>query len=448
MEESPLPPSEEQNLGMECYLTDTKPLLGKLKKHPEDFIVNEISSPPPIDPEGEYVIARIKVYNWETNRLIRALSKKLGLSRMRIGFAGTKDKRALTTQLFSFRMPENRLNLLDLKDVYILESYRSNKALELGDLQGNNFRIRIRDLSHSKSEASEIMKKTLDQLSDIGGYPNYFGVQRFGTMRPVTHVVGQQIISRRFKDAVMTYVGNPYENEADESRNARIRLERDLDFHEALDYYPQFYMFERSMIYHLSRNEGDWEGAIDQLPLNLKMMFVHAYQSYLFNQILSQRILKGFSINEPVVGDLVLPLNKHRLPDHHTYISVNKGNLSEMTDLVKKNKAFISGLIFGTESTFAKSDIGDIETKIIDREGIGEDDFVIGEIKGISSRGMRRELKSTVFNLKWRTTHDSSTRLTRDGRVKTEVEVDFSLFRGCYATTFLREIMKGAIRNY
>src|SRR5207245_10994108 len=92
----------ERDVGIEGYLTSTLGLGGTLKATAEDFVVEEISSPPPPAIDGRYTIAALRVRNWETNRLVRELARALHISRRRIGFAGTKDKRALTTQLFSF----------------------------------------------------------------------------------------------------------------------------------------------------------------------------------------------------------------------------------------------------------------------------------------------------------------------------------------------------------
>ncbi len=99
----------EADVGMRRYLCDSDGTGGHLKTEPEDFIVREISDPPRAKENGEYAIATVTTRNWETNRLIRIMSRSLGMSRTRIGFAGTKDKRAITTQLMSFRCPAEDL---------------------------------------------------------------------------------------------------------------------------------------------------------------------------------------------------------------------------------------------------------------------------------------------------------------------------------------------------
>lgn len=95
----------EAEIGLEVFFTDSPGIGGRLKQDPEDFIVDEISLPPSEDKSGSYTIAKVTSQNWETNRLIRELSKTLGISRDKIGFAGTKDKRGITSQLMSFQTP-------------------------------------------------------------------------------------------------------------------------------------------------------------------------------------------------------------------------------------------------------------------------------------------------------------------------------------------------------
>ena len=92
----------EKNIGIETFFTSTKGLGGKLRSTPEDFVVNEISRHLPNKETGKFTIARVTAINWETNLLVRELSNKLHISRKRISFAGTKDKRAKTTRLMSF----------------------------------------------------------------------------------------------------------------------------------------------------------------------------------------------------------------------------------------------------------------------------------------------------------------------------------------------------------
>lgn len=436
----PEPPQEEKDIGLLTYMTDVEPLGGKIKSVSEDFVVNEISDKPAEQPYGDFTIASVSVKNWETNRLIKILARYLGISKKRIGFAGTKDKRAITTQLMSFKCPEDDIRSLSIKDVRITDIYRSNRELTIGDLLGNDFRIKIRNIDLDTEKTKERAEIVLGKLVETGGYPNFFGIQRFGSVRPITHIIGRHILKREFEEAIMTYIGNPLPKEIEESRIARDRLEKERDFMEALEYYPKIYSFERSMIHHLAHNPDDWIGALEVIPDNLKMMFVHAYQSYLFNMIVSKRIEMGIPISEPVVGDVVLPLNKKNLPDHYTYINVTLSNLDEIKNLVRRGLGFVSGVIMGNNSVLADGVMGEIENQVVFSEGIEKSDYEIFEVPGLSSKGIRREILSPLFDLKWKVSEgDENT---------SNLDLMFSLYRGSYATSMLREVMKGNYLDY
>ncbi|RLF40511.1 MAG: tRNA pseudouridine(13) synthase TruD, partial [Thermoplasmata archaeon] len=134
---------DEKRIGIEVFYTDVEGIGGKLRSKPEDFRVVEIPKRISADEEGDYIILKVTSKNWEINHLVRELARKLGISRKRISFAGTKDRRALTTQLFSIYHPGKDLPEIKMKDVEIEFVCRSNKRMEIGDLIGNEFQIVI-----------------------------------------------------------------------------------------------------------------------------------------------------------------------------------------------------------------------------------------------------------------------------------------------------------------
>lgn len=444
----PRPSREEVSIGLEEFVTGTEPLGGRLRKDPEDFIVKEISEAPPEVPDGEFSIATVWVKNWETNRLIQAMADSLGISKKAIKFAGTKDKRAITTQLMSFRCPPDRLERLRVRDLKVSNIYRSSTDLVLGALYGNDFHVIVHDILFDQESTQRIAGECIGRMVSLGGFPNYFGVQRFGAVRPITHLVGKQIVNRKFKEAVLTYVCEPYQKEPTAQQEKRRKLEKDLDFESALASYPMDAMFERAMISYLIQNPDDWTGALEILPENLKMMFVHAYQSFLFNRMLSERIRRGLPLNEPIEGDILLPLNKKRLPDRHTYIEVKKENIDEMGRLVRDGKAFVSGLIIGRDPCYAKGEMGEIECSIVESEGLISEDFDIFEVQRVSSNGIRREILAPIFDLKWRVLPEKEGKKMEGIVERSILEMKFTLFRGSYATSLLREIIKGPLIVY
>ena len=426
---------KESELGLEVFLTaDVPGIGGKLRKTPEDFVVDEISILPPEKPDGKFVVARIWRRNWETNRLVRRLSSNLQIGRARIGFAGTKDGRAVATQLMSFNAPLEAVQALTIPDVTISDVYRSNRMITIGDLIGNKFRIRVSDIEPSV-DAAATCAAVKERLDEFGGFPNFFGIQRFGSVRPITHLIGKDLVKGDLESAVMRYVANPFEEEDSEANDARRMLQETRDFERALREFPMKLTFERTMIGHLKDNPDDYRGALRRLPRNLLMMFVHAYQSYLYNRILSERIRSGMSISEPEVGDLILPLTKTNVPDHDTAIPVTEDNLEKAVRNAHERKAFVSGLLYGTESVFAEGRMGEIERRIVGEQAIESQDFQIVGLREASSKGSRRELLAHYTDLGIESSPG-------------EVVLSFSLNKGCYATTLLREFMKAELSQY
>ena len=417
----------EKQIGIETYLTNYKGIGGKLRFRVEDFIVEEISYKP-IETKGKYTIAKIKVYNWETFKLVNEISKKLKISRNLISFAGTKDKRAITTQLFSIRDKPENVEKIDLQDVEISQVYNSNKKIEIGDLIGNHFKIKIRELDLEKEKVKEIVNNISNEIVKTGGFPNFFGVQRFGSLRPITHLVGERIVNGDFEGAVLTFIANPMNTESDEVYEARKFIEETRDFKEGLKIYPKFLNFERAMLNYLITHPGDFKGTFCKLPKNLTLMFVHAYQSFLFNKILSIRMKKGIPINEPAIGDICLPIEKNGTINRKTWIEVKKMNYEKVKKKVKEGKAVVSGILFGFESEFTNGEQGEIERKIIEKEGIKKEGFIVPKIRELSSKGTRREIIAPLKKI--------------DCSVNENVTLEFQLSKGCYATSLLREFMK------
>ena len=154
-----------------------------------------------------------------TGFFIRVLSHALGISRYRIGFAGTKDKRAITSQLMPFEAPlESVKNIWDGHQVTIEDAYRARKNMTIGDLIGNRFRIRVRDCAMEGERLDSTVAATIaEPLEVLRGFPNFFGVQRFGSLRPITHIVGRHVIKGEFEKAGTAYAADPVPAENEEA---------------------------------------------------------------------------------------------------------------------------------------------------------------------------------------------------------------------------------------
>ena len=430
----------EKKIGIGTFFTDLRGIGGKIRTLPEDFGVFEISNYPPKSEEGKFTIADVLTRNYETNTLVRDISNKLHISRNRIGFAGTKDKRAVTSRLMSFyNISPVGLSKISLRDVEIKNIYRSNKSVKIGNLIGNKFEIILRDIDDSIKP--DKINSIYSSFEKLGGFPNFFGIQRFGIIRPITHIVGKYIVKDDFKKAVMSYIANPIDGELEEIYELRKNLQDTGDYAKALKSYPDSLNFEKAMLNRLVINPDDFVGALKELPKNLLTMFINGYQSYLFNKVLTERIKNNLSLNKTVLGDIILPVRKGVLDKKG--ILVNERNIDKINIQLHKNKAVITGMLIGSDSEIAEGEMGEIEHKIIEKEKINPKDFIIPDIPQISSSGSRRSMIGFINNFKFKITTDDL------NKNKKAVFLGFELQKGCYATSVLREFMKADdIRSY
>jgi tRNA pseudouridine13 synthase len=421
----------ESELGLELFYTAGVPGIGgKLRATPEDFVVDEISILPPESVDGRFVVAKVWHRNWEANRLVRRLASNLHVGRMKVGFAGTKDGRSVATQLMSFDAPIEQVQALAIPDVLVSDAYRSKRMITIGDLVGNRFDIRVTEVEG----AEDVIEDCRARLDALGGFPNYFGIQRFGTVRPITHLIGKDLVAGDLEAAVMRYAANPMDD-GSQANDARRNLQETRDFEKALKEFPMKLTFERTMIGYLKDRPGDYRGALRRLPNNLLMMFVHAYQSYMFNRMLSERIRRGLPVGRPIPGDRVLPVGRHGVPDQDSPVKVTLDNLEKAARQVEQGKAFVSGVLFGAESEYADGEMGEIERAVVESEGVSRKDFQIVGLREASSKGTRRELLAPYKNL-----------IVEAG--EGQARFRFSLNKGSYATCLMREFMKTSMDRY
>lgn len=384
---------------------------------------------------GNYLIVELTKRNWDTHRLMRELSRILRVSQDRFGWAGTKDKRALTKQKISiWDMSAEELARVRLKDVELTPVGRSNKKISLGDLWGNRFKITIRDIALPVDETLERVKAITKELEK--GAPDFFGVQRFGENRPVTHVVGEAILKGDIKEAALTYIARPFPDENEDIQQARKYVQDTGDFKAGLKMYHLRLQFERAMMNYLIEHPDDHAGAFRVLSPNLQKMFLHAYQSYIFNIILSRRIAAGLSINEAYDGDVVCFKNEVGMPDTSRLQKVTVDNLDGINNLINRGRAFVTAPLVGYDTQFSEGRQGEIEREVIREMNIDTEGFKVPGMPEIASKGLRREILLIVKP-------EFSVMEDEVNAGKTKVVLDFTLPKGSYATVVLREYMKG-----
>jgi tRNA pseudouridine13 synthase len=442
----------ERQVGIAHYVSDTDGIGGRLRDRPEDFRVRELEAVDvqPTDADaGAYpdLVFRATLRRWDTNDFAAALAEKLGISRERVSWAGTKDKHAVTTQLFSVRdVASEELPEVDDADIEVLG--RTGRPVLFGDLRGNGFEITVRDPERPENAAAiaeELRAFATDGADGDAadapvGVPNYFGQQRFGSLRPVTHEVGLAVARGDYEAAVMAYVGNPSEREPESTQAARRFVEREVydappderDWAAALDRLPPRLGYERGMVHRLAERDGDeaaFRRALEAVPSNLRALFVNAAQSYLFNRMLSARLDRGLPFSRPVAGDVVCFTDGHGAPAPDRLQRVDADRVDTVARHCERGRAYVTAPLVGTETELGDGEPGEIERAVLDEAGIEPGDFDRpGEF---GSAGTRRAILLRT---------DLS--VTGDG--DDALAFAFELPAGAYATVLMREFLKAA----
>jgi tRNA pseudouridine13 synthase len=403
----------ETEIGIAGYTTSGEGIPGHIKDSPADFIVDEIPLDFPRDPNGKYLHIKVRLTNWDTNHFLGELAGMLRISRKRISYAGTKDKRGVTTQWFCINADVSDIQPA-MKDVEVIEQYRSPAMIRLGDLLGNRFSIRI----EANANFSDRIMSISRDLSEAG-FINFFGPQRFGAQRPITHRVGKLLLMGKYEDAVDEYICDP----AIDTEWFRLEYEKSRDAREALKNFPLHLSNERVLLQKIL--EGRKSEAFDYLPMQLKMLFVHAYQSYIFNRIVSKRFEVTRSVLETQIGDVCVPADGFGNPGNDQ-IKVTPFNQQKIAGLVRSGKAAITAPLPGYESAIEGGLQGDIERELLEMEMISHSSFSIEGHPELSSKGSRRSISGVLADFQ-----------SSDGNW-----VSFALGKGMYATSVMREFLR------
>jgi tRNA pseudouridine13 synthase len=286
----------------------------------------------------------------------------------------------------------------------------SNEKIHSDLLFGNQFRITIRAIEQSESGTAKHIESANNELVTLGGCPNFFGHQRFGTTRPISHVVGKHILLGEWEEAALAFLAKPSIYEHPQSRQVRQQLWDTRNFKDALRDFPPRLTFERSMLNHLAMRSGDFVGAFHRLPKKLCQLFVQAYQSYLFNKFLSENIQREFLRESP--GD-------------YTY------------NLTLDNKEYPALPLIGYQQTLSKGKQGEIEKKILEDEKVQLSKFKIPLMPEISSKGKLRTALTPVRDFRTGASVEDEANIG-----KRKMSLSFGLMKGSYATVLLREFMK------
>ena len=154
------------------------------------------------------------------------------------------------------------------------------------------------------------------------------------------------------------------------------------------------------MLTHLADNPTDYVGAFQRLQPKLQALFVQAHQSYLFNRFLSQRILHGLPLNEAVVGDFVVAVERSGLPLTTVDKVVTAENLAQINAAVKAGKMRVALPIFGMKQKLSGGAMGEIEREVLEAEGIGDGPIRLNELSRAGGKGGLRTVLTPVKDFK------------------------------------------------
>lgn len=446
-------PALDEEMGITIYATSSAGIGGVIRRAPEDFRVEEVlvdgsvagiqktAGKPALGASvsrQNFLLCVLVKRGWDTFVAIANVARALGIEQTRIHIAGIKDAKAVTAQHIAIEnVTFADVERVCLKDVEVRPVGYFRDALSPFYLLGNRFTITVSAVKLMESTVTRRIARTMEQLEAQGGIPNYFGHQRFGSMRAITHVVGKAMVNGDLEAAAMLFLAKSSMHEHPDSRAAREELQATHDFEKALENFPRQLRFERLMLTHLVENPDDFVGAFRQLPGKLQQLFVQAYQSYLFNRFLSERLRRGFALNAAEVGDYIVKVDRSGLPITRTGNIVEASSLSEVNASIEAGKMRVALPLVGFGQPFSEGEMGRIEADIVKEEGVAPEGFRVQEMRRLSGRGELRQVASPIMDFR---VHEVSPDYANPPKCR--VNVSFRLLRSSYATMLLREIMK------
>src|ERR687897_1388629 len=402
-------PKIDLRAGMDCYCTSFAGTGGSIKQGIEGFMVSELLDKSlnislSYDESHCYPLYVLEKRDIDSNHALFEIEREL---HMRFRVMGIKDAKAVTTQYAGMeRVMRNPPAELRTRHTRLTLKGFTKHPLGKRFLSGNKFEIRIYNV-HSPD-----LSGFIPQIGKVG---NFYGLQRFGSERLVTHLVGREIVKRNFIQAVELLLSYTTEFDTQMSREIRNRCADPRNYRQVLKTLPRGMDIERQVLSALVAGR-EAIAALRAVPIMIRRLFVQAYQAYIFNRCLSRAIMRGEDLLQPQAGDLCFEME-----GPVTFGRIIKYNPDSKTKLVPAIR--MAGYTFQP----GKGRFENITKAILQEEEIDAKDFYIKEMQELSHQGGFRQapLWCTDF---W---------YERD-----PLMVSFKLPKGSYATTLLREIIK------
>ena len=387
-------PQIDKEIGISVYTTKSLPVDGKIKQKENDFSVSEVLSEKAIssfeNPDGHaiYLLTKSGI---DTNHVLTDIEKRYGIVLKSLGL---KDANAKTKQFVYTYKKLNSLEKIEGKKYLAERVGFTQKPISKKHMLGNIFEIEVSDTSQS-----------LPSISDNEKFLNFFGYQRFGSRRPITHLVGKSLIKGEY-ESVLDYLLT-FSSKYDSEKNNEFRkliLERKFES-ELIDSLPYSMDIERNLLKQLNTDK-DPKKAIRSIPLRLRRFYVQAYQSFLFNKTLSMAYEYEEELFSPTDNDVCFDKN------------------FELGKYQNDPKQKLAIPLIG-HSYYKKSRFDYYIKKILEDESLSPKDFFINDFQELSLDGGFRNASINI----------------QDFSISKNL-VKFQLPRGAYATIVLREILK------
>ncbi|XP_008071962.1 pseudouridylate synthase 7 homolog-like protein isoform X2 [Carlito syrichta] len=396
-----------------------------------------------------YTAFTLRKENLEMFEAIGFLAIKLGVIPSDFSYAGLKDKKAVTYQAMVVRKvtPERLKNIekeIEKKRMNVLNIRSVDDSLRLGQLKGNHFDIIIRNLKSQINDSANLRERIVEAIENVKnkGFVNYYGPQRFGKGKKVhTDQIGLALLKSEMVKAIKLFLIP--EDLDDPVNRAKKYFFQTEDAKGTLSLMPEFKVRERALLESLHRFGMTEEGCIQawfSFPHSMRIFYIHAYSSKIWNEAVSYRLATYGS--RVVEGDLVC-LDEH----------VNENFSNSKVHLVTEEEESANTYaihqvvlpVLGYNIQYPKNKVGQWYHEILSRDGLQTCRFKVPILK-LNVPGCYRQILKHLHNLSYQLMEDHDVDIKAEGSLvdtaPLSLLISFDLDASCYATVCLREIMK------
>ncbi|MEO0966353.1 MAG: tRNA pseudouridine(13) synthase TruD [Planctomycetota bacterium] len=405
---------------------------GVIKQRPEDFLVEELPLYEPSG-EGEHLMMCVEKRGRTTQDAIKRVASAFRVGRRDIGYAGLKDKHAVTRQHLTVHMPGRTedgddvgacLERLDGRDdLKVLWATPHGNKLKRGHHGGNRFIIAVREVDLS---AVVRARPILDRLAETG-VPNGYGPQRFGFRRN-GHLLGRMLLAGDAAAFIEETLARPGDGEVPTLIEARECF-RAGDLTGAIDRWPKSLSYDRQLLDALRKGKPPAE-AVDAISKDHRHLLISALQSAIFNRVLAERMAAS-TLDQLRPGDLAWLHDRGAVfaVDAPTADTENAGGGRVGTLSVSP-----SGPMWGPGMTRAAGEVDAAEQAASRALGVGPDDWAThAKLRALNVEGARRPLRIPLNDA------EVSAGANEHGPY---LRLGFTLPKGAFATVVCREVMQ------